>query len=196
MRKYYMAALAAAMLLTACSRSTNDTPAAATPAASVASTSDAATPAASVAPTSAAATEAVTETLGYRFIPSEGIVLFMHQEAAAVLEALGEPLTFMEAPSCAFQGTDRIYGFGSYELTTYEKDGMEYLYDIYFLDDSITTEEGIYIGCSKADMEAAYGTGYEESSGAYTYEKDGMTLQFLTENGTVIAIRYNGAVEP
>lgn len=130
---------------------------------------------------------------GFIFTPSENIQLYMHKEASSVLKALGEPLTFLEAPSCAFQGTDRIYGFGSYELTTYEKDGKEFIYDIYFLDDSVTTDEGIYLGCSRADMEAAYGTDYEESSGSFTYTKDGMTLQFLIENDSVSAIRYNGA---
>ncbi len=191
MKKYYIAAVAAALVLTACSQAPSD---------SAPSISNNTTPAESAPSEAASQPETtITETgsimtpSGYTFTPFSNVQLYMHMEASAVLDALGEPLSFMEAPSCAFQGTDRIYGFGSYEITTYEKDGKEYIYDIYFLDDSVTTDEGIYIGCTKADMEAAYGTSYEEASGSYTYKKDGMTLQFLTENDTIIAIRYNGA---
>lgn len=187
MRKYTFAALIAVLALTACSKTPADsdtTPAAATTAATTAQTT--------AATTAAQTTASESKPTGYLFSPADNVQLCIHAEAGEALKALGNPLSYMEADSCAFQGTDRIYNFGGYEITTYEKGSREYIYDIYLLDDSVTTAEGIYIGCSKADMEAAYGTNYEESTGSYTYKKDGMTLQFITENNTIIAIRYNG----
>lgn len=202
MKKYYIALLAAVIALGGCQKAPEETPSGPEPSASAIGTtaSDSATTQESTAQKETLALADPSDSIpvpavpmGYIFKPANDIELFIHEEAAPVLEALGEPLTYLEAPSCAFQGTDRIYGFGSYEITTYEKDGKEYIYDIYFLDDSVTTEEGIYIGCSKEDMEAAYGTEYQETAGSYTYTKDDMTLQFLTEQDTIVAIRYNGA---
>lgn len=196
---YYIAFLTAAAVLGGCSKSPSAP--AANPTAAPAATTAAQTAAAEADTTAPPETLMIVDPSseimpsGYIFTPSEDVQIYMHEEASSVLEALGEPLTFLEAPSCAFQGTDRIYGFGSFELTTYEKDGKEFIYDIYFLDDSVTTDEGIYLGCSKADMEAAYGTDYKEASGSFTYTRDGMTLQFLIENDSVSAIRYNGAGE-
>ncbi|MBO5279378.1 MAG: hypothetical protein J6B06_07810 [Lachnospiraceae bacterium] len=184
MRNYTFAALIAVLALTACSKSPADsdtTPAAAATAAQT-----------TIATTAVETTAAEAAPTGYLFSPADNVQLYIHAEAGEALKALGEPLSCLEAASCAFQGTDHIYNFGAYEITTYEKGSREYIYDIYLLDDSVTTAEGIYIGCSKADMEAAYGTNYEEATGAYTYKKDGMTLQFITENGIITAIRYNG----
>ncbi len=200
MKKYYIALLAAVLVLGGCQKASDETPSGPEPSASAVATTSAST--STTAPESTAPNEtlgiadpsdSITAPMGYVFTPQKDTELFMHKEAAPVLEVLGEPLTYLEAPSCAFQGTDRIYGFGSYEITTYEKDGKEYIYDIYFLDDSVTTDEGIYIGCTKEDMEAAYGTEYQEAAGSYTYIKDDMTLQFIMEQDTIVAIRYNGA---
>lgn len=198
MKKYYIALLAAILVLGGCQKKPTEPSASASEIATT-SASDSTSIKESTTTTQketlaiAEPSDSITVPMGYLFTPAKDIELFMHKEAASVLNVLGEPLTYLEAPSCAFQGTDRIYGFGSYEITTYEKDGKEYIYDIYFLDDSVTTDEGIYIGCSKNDMEAAYGTEYQETSGSYIYTKDDMTLQFITEQDTIIAIRYNGA---
>lgn len=201
MKKFYLAVFAAALTLTACQPKTDDSSnyillKTAAVDETVPETSSQIQTTAEEQPAqgeSSAASDTASTPSGFIFTPFGKIQLYMHEEASAVLEVLGEPFTFLEAPSCAFQGTDRIYGYGSYEITTYEKDGKEYIYDIYFLDDSVTTDEGVYLGGTRADMEAAYGTGYIEESDSFTYIKDGMTLQFLIENDGIIMIRYNGA---
>lgn len=189
MRNYTFAALIAVLALTACSKSPADSDTTKAPAATNAQTTVATTAATTVTETTA---EKDTPA-GYLFSPADNVRLSIYAQAGELLKALGEPLSCLEAASCAFQGTDHIYNFGAYEITTYEKGSREYIYDIYLLDDSVMTAEGIYIGCSKADMEAAYGTNYEETTGACTYQKDGMTLQFIIENSMITAIRYNGA---
>ena len=192
MKKIYITAFMAAFVLTACS---NTTPVDVNTTTPITTTMKTESPSQTETSSQTIENPTTTETLsvpsGFLFSPSEQVTLYIQQEATAVLSQLGEPLTLLEAPSCAFQGMDRIYGFGSYEITTYENHGKEYIYDIYFLDDSITTEEGIYIGCSKAEMEACYGTNYIETAGSYIYTKDKMTLQFLINKDTITSIRYH-----
>lgn len=194
---WYTTFLAAALVLTACGN-TQETSQTTSPAAST-TVSDTTATETTPEPTSETTAEAVETKApspsGFLFLPVTGVEIFMHMEAAPVFEQLGKPQSSMETPSCAFQGTDRIYTYSSYEITTYESEGKEYIYDVYFLDDTVTTKEGIYIGCSTAEMISAYGEDYTESTGSYTYKKDGMTLQFITENDSIISIRYNGAPE-
>ena len=72
---------------------------------------------------------------------------------------------------------------------------MDNVSSIYFMDDSVSTPEGIYLGASVDEMIAAYGEGYTESSGAYTYTKDDSKLQFITKDNEIIAITYLADVE-
>ena len=54
---------------------------------------------------------------------------------------LGEPMHYFEAPSCAFEGMDKIYSYSGFEFTTYTKDNVDYIASIVFLDDTVTTRE-------------------------------------------------------
>ena len=65
---------------------------------------------------------------------------------------------------------------------------------ILFLDDLVSTPEGVCIGMSKEDMEKAYGTDYEVSSGFYRYTKDNMKLSFIIENEEITSIEYDSMV--
>lgn len=197
MRKYYLSAavLMTALCLAACSGGGNVQEPAVTSDAVIGSTStqestsyDESTMA------SSASEEQDALDGGYLFEAKAGLTIAMHQEAEPVLSQLSEPSFFLESPSCAFQGTDRIYNYQSYQITTYEKEGKEYIYDVYFLDDSVTTAEGIYIGCSLDEVISAYGENYTEDNGKYTFEKDAMQLIFLMDNDTVQTIEYSGIV--
>ena len=134
MKKYYIALLAAILVLGGCQKKPTEPSASAS---EIATTSASDSTSIKESTTTqketlaiAEPSDSITVPMGYLFTPEKDVELFMHKEAASVLNVLGEPLTYLEAPSCAFQGTDRIYGFGSYEITTYEKDGKEYIYDI------------------------------------------------------------------
>jgi len=131
---------------------------------------------------------------GYLF-EAGGIQIGMHEEAAGVLSALGEAEACFETPSCAFQGMDKQYTYGGYMLTTYEENGMDYVYDIYFLNESVNTPEGIHIGSTFDEMVAAYGDGYTEDFGMYTYIKERSKLQFLIENGVITSIDYTAVTD-
>lgn len=115
-------------------------------------------------------------------------------EMTAVLEKLGEPASYFEAASCAFQGLDKVYTYLHFEINTYPDGDKDIISSIVLKDDLIETPEGISIGMSKADMESAYGTEYETKGNMCVYTKEGMHLSFLVENDAITSIEYGSAV--
>ena len=131
----------------------------------------------------------VTEPKGYVF-EYNGVKIGMDMEAAPIVAALGEPASYFEAPSCAFEGLDKTYSYGSFELDTYEQNGKDYIAGIFFVDDLIETPEGVALFETKADMTKAYGDGFKEEYGMLVYEKDGMKLKFILEGDEITSIEY------
>lgn len=132
----------------------------------------------------------VTEPKGYVF-EYNGVKVGMDMEAAPIIEALGEANTYFEAPSCAFEGLDKTYGYGSFELDTYELNGKDYIAAVFFCDDLIETPEGVALFETKADMTAAYGEDFKEEFGMLVYEKEGMKLKFILEGDEITSIEYS-----
>lgn len=130
---------------------------------------------------------------GYIFT-SEGVSLTTDIEAAKIIEKLGEPKNYFEAASCAFNGLDKVYTYAHFEINTYPDGDKDIISNILFLDDMVATTEGVSIGMTKDDMEAAYGKDYKEKAGMYVYTKDGMHLSFLVKDGVIASIEYGSAV--
>jgi hypothetical protein len=125
-----------------------------------------------------------------------GVEIPLHANVEPILEELGEPMDYFEAESCAFQGLDKTYYFGGFELTTYPKDSnTDCVSVIYFNDDSVSTKEGIHIGSSEADIIEAYGEDYTGGEGSFTYTRDEGTIMFIIEDGVVASITYQAVVE-
>lgn len=133
------------------------------------------------------------EAKGYVF-EYNGVKIGADMDAAAIIEALGEPKSYFEAASCAFQGLDKVYGYGSFEINTYELDGKDYVSSVLFKDDTVSTKEGISLFMTKEDMTKAYGSDYKDEQGMYVYEKDGMKLKFLFENDEITSIEYTTTI--
>ncbi len=131
---------------------------------------------------------------GYTF-QVNGTEIAMHYEAAPILEALGEPKSYTEEASCAFEGLDKTYFFGSFYLTTYPIGDRDFVYSLWLVDDSISTPEGIYIGATQAEVEAAYGTEGFNGSNAYVMTKGDSKLTVILDNGSVSSIQYDAVVE-
>lgn len=131
---------------------------------------------------------------GYTFRVGETEIV-MHANAAPVLEALGEPVSYTEEASCAFTGLDKTYYYGSYYLTTYPTGEEDFIYSLWLVDDSLSTPEGIYIGATQAQVEAAYGAEGYNGSNAYVMTKGASTLTIILDNGTVSSIQYDAVVE-
>lgn len=137
--------------------------------------------------------EAETKT-AYAFTYKE-TVINLNQEAAPVIKALGGNPKCFEQQSCAYQGMDRIYTYEGFELGTYPVNGKDCISSVYFLDNTVATQEGIKIGSSYEDMVKAYGKDYKEQNGVYRYRLGNSELSIYTTNGTVDAVEYQVITE-
>lgn len=106
----------------------------------------------------------------------------MNMLAAPVIEALGEPRTYTEAASCAFEGLDKTYYYGGFYLTTYPDGDNDRVYQLWFADDSVETRQGIRIGSSLAEVQ----------EGCPNAEWSGDTLCKLRGEKTVLTIMLEG----
>ncbi len=119
----------------------------------------------------------------------------MHAPAAPVLDALGEAMSYTEEASCAFEGLDKTYYYGSFYLTTYPIGDEDFVYSLWLVDDSMSTPEGIYIGATQAEVEAAYGADGFNGSNAYVITKGLCKLTIILDGGSVSSIQYDAVVE-
>ena len=125
----------------------------------------------------------------------QGVDILMHAEAAPILEALGEPVSYTEEASCAFTGLDKTYYYGGFYLQTYPIGEKDYIFSAWLVDDSSTTPEGIYIGATQAEVEAAYGAEGFNGSNAYVMTGTTSTLTIILTDGLVSSIQYDAVVE-
>jgi hypothetical protein len=139
-------------------------------------------------------TQAAVEIAGYEFV-YQGVAMHMNDKADAAIDALGKPMDYFEAPSCAFQGLDKIYYYSGFDLSTYPGTDGDYISAIDFSDDSVSTKEGIYIGVSKDKVVEAYGKDYTEEFGSLIYTKGKTKLTFLMEGDAVASINYDFITE-
>ena len=106
-------------------------------------------------------------------------------------ETIGEEAEFSEIPSCAFAGTDKVYTYAGMEITVATIDSKDKVYSVYFIDDSVETEEGVKITDSKEKMIEKYGENYEISlETKYTYTRGDVELSFIIENDMITSIEY------
>lgn len=136
----------------------------------------------------------VAATDGYVF-NHNGTKIAMHAEAAPIIAALGEPKTYTEEASCAFTGLDKTYFYGSFYVQTYPIGEKDYIFGVWFADDSVTTDEGVYVGMSQADVEAAYGAESFNGTNAYVMTKGKSTLTVILKDGVVSSVQYDAVVE-
>lgn len=130
---------------------------------------------------------------GYKFI-YQGIEIKIDAKAAAIVEQLGEPLSYFEAPSCAFNGIDKMYTYSGFELDTYPDNDCDYVSAVLFKDDSIATPEGVSIGDTIEKMRQVYGEYSSEDQNLAIYPNGNMKLCFVLENGVITSIEYKSTV--
>lgn len=128
---------------------------------------------------------------GYVF-PVNNVTVEVDADVAPVIEALGEPASYFEAASCAFEGLDKIYTYSGFEIDTYPAQDQDLVSAVILKDDSVTTAEGICIGDSLEKLQEVYGEAAEEN-GMLVYEKDGMKLCFILQDDSIVSIEYRSA---
>jgi hypothetical protein len=111
----------------------------------------------------------------------------LNANAQDALSLLGTPDDMFEAPSCAFEGTDRIYYYKGFEISTYPLGEQDFVLSI-VITSAGKTPEGLEIGMGFDDMVAAYGEGYEDGGGVYRYTSGGQELSVFIEDGSVVEI--------
>lgn len=129
-------------------------------------------------------------TMDAYFFTSKGVRFTANMDCAEVVASLGEPNSYYEAPSCAFDGKEKTYNYGNYEIGTYEDGSLDRIAIILIRNDLVTTEEGIAVGDSADKVTSIYGNADEASDRVLTYKKGDMKLYFFVEDGKVTSIEY------
>ncbi len=130
--------------------------------------------------------------LGYLFTAKETEIA-IHADAKKIVSELGEPLSYYEAPSCAFGDMDKSYTYAGFEMDTYSLENTDYVSAIIFTDDTVNTKEGICIGDSMDKVKSIYGDVNLENN-VLIYKKGNMKLCFFIENDAVKGIQYLNTV--
>lgn len=126
----------------------------------------------------------------------EGVFGFLQEGTTLVpgeifdQSALGECAGVSEVPSCAFDGTDRVYDYGTFELTAYVDGKEERIYSIYFIDPNLPTTEGLCMGDTLEDVKSLYGEDCEQVGTSYDYTRGDTVLSVITQNDVVVGIEY------
>ena len=119
-----------------------------------------------------------------------GTDIRLNGDMEAILNALGEPKSYTEETSCAFEGLDKTYKYDSFVIQTYPKADRDYVYMFWFLDDLVKTPEGVKIGDTQAAVEAAYGSDAYNGRNAYILKKDTYSMTVILNEGVVSSIQY------
>ncbi len=120
----------------------------------------------------------------------QGTEIHLHDDFAPILAALGEPTSYTESASCAFVGKDKTYNYGSFVVTTYQVEDRDYVYSFWFVDDSVTTSDGLYIGAPQSQAETACGLETYNGTNAYLQNEGDTRRIVIVTNGIISSIQY------
>ena len=110
-------------------------------------------------------------------------------DADALIASLGEPLDYMEAPSCIHEGYDKVYVFDGYSISTSPAaDGTQYISELSLTSDVVAIDGTLMIGSSVSQLEAKFGTDFTEEFGIRTYTLEGATVSVILDGDTVSGI--------
>lgn len=117
----------------------------------------------------------------------------LHAPAADVLAGLGDDYAYSQSTSCAFEGLDKVYDYGSFCLQTYPIGDKDYIYGWWFeddLDEDAVTPEGIRIGSSQDEVKNAYGADAFNGKNTYEVTKGSGKLTIIVKDGAVTSVQY------
>ena len=134
--------------------------------------------------TAAQVTDAV-ECFSFTFV---GVELIPGQPFDA--SALPEPESVYQVPSCAIEGTDNVYNYGTIEVTAFNDGSGEVIYSVYIVDANTPTDEGLYIGDMVQHVTAAYGEDCVRENGQITYRKGETLLVLIMDGDYVMSIDF------
>ncbi|MBO5883571.1 MAG: hypothetical protein J6Q78_04120 [Clostridia bacterium] len=107
---------------------------------------------------------------------------------SVLVDIAGEPQSIAEAGSCGDQGTLKKYTYSSMSVLVLENDKGSTIDYISLSNDLVTTDKGIRIGASKADVTEAYGDPNTDNGTNIQYISGEFALKFGIENDKVTSI--------
>ena len=131
---------------------------------------------------------------GYTFTSGSAVVE-MNADASAVVEELGEADDYFESESCAFEGLDKVYSYPGFQLKTYPVEDKDYVLSVVFMDDTVSTDEGISIGSTKDEVTEAYGEPSSKSATEMVYEKGDTELKVGLDGDSVSTLEITAVTE-
>ena len=126
---------------------------------------------------------------GYMY-ETNGVKLEIDSEMSQYEDALGEPISMFESESCAIGDLDKVFTYHGFRVDTYQFDGIDYISDVIFTDDTVSTPEGAAIGDSVDRIKELYGEPTSQDDVRMVYENGDMKLVFLLDGTTVNTIEY------
>lgn len=121
----------------------------------------------------------------------KGTEITLSEDAAPIIEKLGEPVNYFEAESCAFKGLDKSYTYSEIVLDTYPDGETDRVSAIRLTTDTVSTPEGICLGDALDKVISVYGSGYTQDVNSYMYSKGGVKLTFIIKDDKVSSISYS-----
>ncbi len=125
----------------------------------------------------------------YTITLDNGTVISVGSYSEEAVSSLGTPIDIMEAPSCIHEGTDKVYTFDGFSITTSpDAEGGQYIAEFTLLSDLAALENGLTIGSPAEELSDMFGETYEEQFGVRTYTLDTVTVSVLVDGDTVSGI--------
>ncbi len=104
--------------------------------------------------------------------------------------ALPAPNTTFEVPSCAFEGTDKVYNYETYEVTAFNDGKNELIYSVYLIEPTVKTPEGLAVGDDAAEIKKLYGDPKQVNGNEWVYTNGKVDIFIIVNNETVMSIEY------
>ncbi len=125
----------------------------------------------------------------YEISLSNGLTVNIGGDAAAFISEAGEPIDYMEAPSCVNEGYDKVYVFDGYSISTSpDESGNEYISELSLLSDTVLFGNGLSIGSGAAELDTLFGTNYTEEFGIRTYTLSAVRVSAIVDSDVVIGL--------
>lgn len=122
---------------------------------------------------------------------ADGTSITLGGGAEDVISALGDYSDVFEAPSCVHEGYDKFYTYSGYSVTTSpDENGVDRVTELSIDSSDCSLDNGITIGSTIGELQAAYGTDCSESFGVIAYDLGKVTLTAVTDGENVTALVF------
>jgi hypothetical protein len=143
-------------------------------------------------PTSAAKKETETKkadepALGALGVTYKGKKIMLNSNMGNVSSSLGSTTDYSEAPSCNYNGLDKVFVYGDVSVYTYPNANGDYINEIEVDDNSVATESGLLpIGKTINDVKAVYGEPTSVEGSTYKYANGNCYTYFYADGENVL----------